>query len=215
MVTMHDVKPVPKVIDFGIAKAISQRLTEQTLFTNYGQMLGTPAYISPEQAEMSGLDIDTRSDVYSLGVLLYELLTGTTPFTDKELREAGYAEMQRIIQEVDPPKPSTRFTEIQQQQVNSELGTPRLAIDQDLDWIVMKALEKDRTRRYPSPNDLVSDIEHHLRDEPILAGAPSASYKIKKFARRHRGPIAAAAGMVAFVGGRRHGEHLAGGSRDT
>ncbi len=153
MITLHDGQPVVKVIDFGVAKATNQQLTEKTLFTAYGQMIGTPQYMSPEQAEMSGLDVDTRSDVYSLGVLLYELLTGTTPLEGERLRTAGYAEMQRIIREEEPPKPSTRLSTVGERLtiIAKHRGvTPeRLhkTIRGDLDWIVMKSLEKDRTRR--------------------------------------------------------------------
>jgi len=154
MVTLHDGVPVVKVIDFGVAKATVQKLTERTLFTAYGQMIGTPAYMSPEQAEMSGLDIDTRSDVYSLGVLLYELLTGTTPLESKRLREAGYAEMQRLIREEESPRPSTRISSLGESATvlagNRGLDVKKLAqvLAGDLDWIAMKALDKDRNRRY-------------------------------------------------------------------
>ena len=200
MVTLHDGRPVPKVIDFGIAKATSRRLTEKTLFTEYHQFVGTPAYMSPEQAEMSGLDVDTRSDVYSLGVLLYEILTGTTPFEPRKLREAGYAEITRIIREEDPPTPSTRVSmlgdeldEIARHR-RAEPGALRRLLRGDLDWIVMKALEKDRTRRYETAEALASDVTRHLRSEPVLAGPPRASYKLAKFVRRHR--LGVVAGML-------------------
>ena len=192
MVTLHDGLPVPKVIDFGISKATNQRLTERTLFTEYHQFIGTPQYMSPEQAEMSGLDIDTRSDVYSLGALLYELLTGTPPFEIKTLSQAGYGEIQRIIREVEPPKPSTRVatlvehdTELARHHGSENQALPRL-IQGDLDWIVMKAMEKDRTRRYGTAYEFASDIRRHLNDEPIIAGAPSLSYQARKFVHRHR-----------------------------
>src|SRR5580693_8731474 len=165
MVTLHDGVPVVKVIDFGVAKATVQKLTERTLFTAYGQMVGTPAYMSPEQAEMSGLDIDTRSDVYSLGVLLYELLTGTTPIEAARLREAGYAEMQRLIREQDAPRPSTRFSKLGDTATvaagNRGLDVRRLVqlLSGDLDWMVMKALEKNRGRRYATPGSFAEDIE--------------------------------------------------------
>jgi serine/threonine protein kinase len=176
MVTMHDDRPVPKVIDFGIAKAMNQRLTQKTLFTRYTQMIGTPAYMSPEQAQMSGLDIDTRTDIYSLGALLYELLTGTTPFAPKALQQAGYAEIERIIRETDPPKPSTRLRNLGQELM--DIARRRQASGEilhklvrgDLDCIVMKCLEKDRNRRYESVSEFAADIKRHLNNEPVLAG---------------------------------------------
>eukprot|EP00913_Durusdinium_trenchii_P013367 g12548.t1 len=206
MVTLHDGRPVPKVIDFGISKATNQRLTERTLFTEYHQFIGTPQYMSPEQAEMSGLDIDTRSDVYSLGALLYELLTGTPPFEAKTLQHAGYAEIQRIIREVAPPKPSTRLATLVEQGTDSSRqsgGEPRTLsrlIAGDLDWIVMKAMEKDRTRRYESALELANDIQRHLRNEPVVAGAPSVSYQARKFVQRHRyGVIVSSAILVILL----------------
>jgi WD40 repeat protein len=192
MITLHDGKPVPKVIDFGIAKATGQRLTEKTLFTRFAQMIGTPEYMSPEQAEFSGLDVDTRSDIYSLGVLLYQLLTGVTPFDGEKLREAGYVEMQRIIREDDPDKPSTKLSTMGEALTNvakHRRVAPealRKLIRGDLDWIVMKTLEKDRTRRYETASELATDIERHLTDELVLAGPPSAGYRLRKFVRRNR-----------------------------
>ena len=192
MITLHDGKPVVKVIDFGIAKAINAELTTRTLFTQHHQMLGTPAYMSPEQAEMSGLDIDTRTDIYSLGVLLYELLTGTTPFTTDELLRKGFAEMMRIIREDEPQKPSTRLSSLgevatrtaAQRHVDPRrLGT---LVRGDLDWIVMKCLDKDRSRRYDTANGLADDVGRYLEDQPITAGPPSASYRIRKFVKRNR-----------------------------
>lgn len=206
LVTMHDGIPVPKVIDFGIAKATSAELTTKTLFTEHRQMIGTPAYMSPEQAEMSGLDIDTRSDIYSLGVLLYELLTGTTPFAHEELTSKGFAEMMRIIREVEPHKPSTRLSSLgdtaartAQQRHAVDIKTLGLILRGDLDWIVMKCLEKDRRRRYETANSLAADIKRHLHDEPVTAGAPSAGYKLRKFVRRNRRMVIAGSVVVATL----------------
>ena len=253
------VRGVPKVIDFGVAKATQQQLTERTLFTEQGQLIGTPEYMSPEQAEMTALDVDTRTDIYSLGVLLYELLTGSLPFDPKSLRRAGFAEIQRIIREVDPPKPSTRlsalgsvprvsseprplgsgpdapagaksplphgrgsdqgrvsdYSRVPDQGRGSDVGRgsaqdvakrrgtePRTLIRQlrgDLDWITMRALEKDRTRRYDTANALAMEIQRYLHDEPVLAGPPSASYRVSKFIRRNRGPVGAAAVVMLTI----------------
>jgi serine/threonine protein kinase/Tfp pilus assembly protein PilF len=205
MVTLHDGVPVVKAIDFGVAKATAQKLTERTLFTAYGQMVGTPAYMSPEQAEMSGLDIDTRSDVYSLGVLLYELLTGTTPLESKRLREAGYAEMQRLIREEEAPRPSTRLSSLGDSATvlagNRGTDPKQLArlLAGDLDWIVMKAVDKDRNRRYGTPGNFAEDIERYLRREPLLARPPSTIYKLKKFAQRNRAAVLAVAAVAATL----------------
>ena len=206
MVTHHDGKPVPKVIDFGIAKAINQRLTEKTLFTRYAHIIGTPAYMSPEQAEMSDVDVDTRTDIYSLGVLLYELLTGTTPFGEEELRKAGYIEMQRIIRETEPLKPSTKLSTMgdslagvaEHRKTNPDLLAK--LVRGDLDWIVMKSLEKDRARRYEAADRLALDIQRHIEHRPVLAHAPSTSYRLHKFLRRHRWQAIAALAMVVVAG---------------
>jgi serine/threonine protein kinase len=206
MVTHHDGKPVPKVIDFGIAKATNQRLTEKTLFTRYAHIIGTPAYMSPEQAEMSDLDIDTRTDVYSLGVLLYELLTGTTPVSEEELRKAGYLEMQRVIREQEPVKPSTRLTTLGDtltniaKHRNCTPGLLRKALRGDLDWIVMKSLEKDRARRYEAAESLALDVQRHLEHRPVLAHAPTREYRLHKFLRRHRSQVVGVLTMVVMAG---------------
>jgi serine/threonine protein kinase/Tol biopolymer transport system component/tetratricopeptide (TPR) repeat protein len=207
IVTLGDGQPMPKVIDFGIAKAINQKLTEKTLFTRYAHIIGTPAYMSPEQAELSELDIDTRTDIYSLGVLLYELLTGTTPFGEEELRKAGYIEMQRIIREQEPTKPSTKLSTLGKTLTDiakHRSATPdilRKTIRGDLDWIVMKSLEKDRSRRYETANTLALDIRHHLEHEPVMARGPSTTYRMHKFLRRHRSQTIAvlAIAIVAVV----------------
>jgi serine/threonine protein kinase/tetratricopeptide (TPR) repeat protein len=205
LVTLHDGVPVPKVIDFGIAKAIEQKLTDKTLFTELNQFIGTPAYMSPEQAELSGLDIDTRSDIYSLGVLLYELLTGRTPFDARELVKEGLEAIRRTIREVDPPRPSTRLSTLTHADLDTVAkarGTGsmelRSQLQGDLDWIVMKALEKDRTRRYETANGFAMDVRRHLADEPVTAGAPSAGYKFRKFVRRNKVAFAVAA-TIALV----------------
>ena len=206
LVTMNDGVPVPKVIDFGIAKATEQRLTDKTLFTAFEQFIGTPAYMSPEQAEMTSLDIDTRSDIYALGVLLYELLTGQTPFNAKELFAAGVEEMRRIIREKEPVRPSTCISTLNGADQTTvakrrQSDLPKLIhqVRGDLDWIVMKCLEKDRTRRYDTANAVAQDLNRHLHSEPISAGAPGALYKLQKFGRRHRTALAVASGFVLIL----------------
>ncbi len=208
LVTLRDGTPIPKVIDFGVAKAINQRLTERTVYTRFAQMVGTPLYMSPEQAEMSELDVDTRSDVYSLGVLLYELLTGTTPFDQKRIREAAYDQLLKIIREEEPPKPSTRISTLGETAgtVSAHRKTEPKKLGQllrgDLDWIVMKAMEKDRTRRYETANGLAADIRRYLDDEPVVACPPSAAYRFRKFARRNKAVLTTLAlvGAVLLLG---------------
>jgi hypothetical protein len=192
LVTLHDGTPLVKVIDFGIAKALGQQLTDKTLFTGFAQLIGTPLYMSPEQAALSNVDVDTRSDIYSLGVLLYELLTGTTPFDKDRLKELGYDELRRIIREEEPPKPSTRISTLGQAAitVSTQRKSHPRRLSQlfrgELDWIVMKALEKDRNRRYETASAFAADVERYLHDDPVLACPPSAVYRFRKFARRHK-----------------------------
>jgi WD40 repeat protein/serine/threonine protein kinase len=205
LVSMHDTTPVVKVIDFGVAKALGQELTDKTLFTGFAQMIGTPLYMSPEQAGQSGLDIDTRSDIYSLGVLLYELLTGTTPFDKERLRTVGYDEIRRIIREEEPPRPSTRISTLGQAattaSANRQSDTRRLSqlFRGELDWIVMKALEKDRNRRYESASSFAADVQRYLHDEPVLACPPSAGYRLRKFARRNQRALATGALLAVML----------------
>ncbi len=223
LVTLIDGEAVPKVIDFGIAKALGQKLTEKTLFTAFHQMIGTPAYMSPEQAALSGVDVDTRSDIYSLGVLLYELLTGVTPFDQETLRKAALDEIRRFIRETEPPKPSTRLHALvaaDVRRLHSKRETQTLESEEavrassrrllqiketirlirgDLDWIVMKCLEKDRARRYETANSLADDIARHLKLEPVNAAAPSALYRAGKFIRRHKAGLAMATALVLLL----------------
>ncbi|HEY7157423.1 MAG TPA: serine/threonine-protein kinase, partial [Gemmataceae bacterium] len=206
LVTLHDTTPVVKVIDFGVAKALGQELTDKTLFTGFAQMIGTPLYMAPEQVGQSGLDIDTRSDIYSLGVLLYELLTGTTPFDKERLHQAGYDELRRIIREEEPPKPSLRLSTLGQAATivsTQRQSDPKRLSQQfrgELDWIVMKALEKDRDRRYETASALAADVQCYLQDEPVEACPPSTWYRFRKFARRNkRGLLTASVVALAVV----------------
>jgi hypothetical protein len=205
LVTLHDGEPVPKVIDFGVAKALGQKLTEKTLFTAFQHMIGTPAYMSPEQAQLSGLDIDTRADIYSLGVLLYELLTGETPFDTSTWRRAALDEIRRIIRETEPPKPSTRLQTLGDKLAevakhrDTEPATLSRLVCGDLDWIVMRALEKDRRRRYETPDAFASDVARHLKSEPVLASPPSMPYLVGKFMRRHKAGLAVAASLLLLL----------------
>jgi WD40 repeat protein len=207
LVTVHDTTPVPKVIDFGVAKALGQELTDKTLFTGFAQMVGTPLYMSPEQAGQSGLDVDTRSDIYSLGVLLYELLTGTTPFGKERFKQATYEEIRRIIREEEPPKPSTRLSEAKETlpaisaQRQTEPAKLTRLVRGELDWIVMKALEKDRNRRYETSNGFAMDVQRYLADEPVQACPPSRWYRFRKFAQRNKAGLltGSAIALVVFV----------------
>jgi WD40 repeat protein/serine/threonine protein kinase len=197
LVTLHDGTPVVKVIDFGVAKAIGQQLTDKTIYTRFAQMIGTPMYMSPEQAEMSGLDIDTRSDIYALGVLLYELLTGATPFDRERLKTASYDEIRRIVREEEPPRPSQRISTLLNDAltvVSAQRRTDPKRLSQlcrgELDWIVMKALEKDRNLRYETASAFAADVQRYLKDEQVLACPPSALYRFRKFARRNTRALA-------------------------
>jgi serine/threonine protein kinase/tetratricopeptide (TPR) repeat protein len=206
LVTLHDGVPVPKVIDFGIAKATEQPLTDQTSLTAFQQFIGTPAYMSPEQAGLTGLDIDTRSDIYALGVLLYELLTGKMPFDAKDLLAAGLDEMRRVIRDQEPPKPSARLSTLEIADLSTTASRRRVAppalirlVRGDLDWIVMKCLEKDRTRRYATADALAEDLGHHRNHEPVSAVAPGTWYRVGKFVRRHRAGITIVSAFVLLV----------------
>jgi non-specific serine/threonine protein kinase/serine/threonine-protein kinase len=203
LISLQDAKPVPKIIDFGVAKATAQKLTERTVFTEFGALIGTPEYMSPEQAELTGLEVDTRTDVYSLGVLLYELLVGALPFEPRDLRRAGFDEIRRKIQQDEPPRPSTRISTLgddaateSARRRRTDLSSLRRQLKGDLDWIVMRALEKDRTRRYQSPAEFKADVLRHLSLQPVVAGPPGTAYRLGKFVRRHRLGVAACALLV-------------------
>jgi serine/threonine protein kinase len=203
LIASYDGKPVPKVIDFGVAKALGQPLTERTLVTGFGGIVGTLEYMSPEPAEFNALDIDTRSDIYSLGVLLYEFFTGTTPLTKERLNQAALTEVLRLIREEEPPRPSTRLSDSKNSlasiSAQRKLEPARLTKEMrgELDWIVMKCLEKDRNRRYETASSVMRDIERYLNDEPVEAGAPSAIYKLRKFVRRNRAAVLTASTVAA------------------
>jgi serine/threonine protein kinase/tetratricopeptide (TPR) repeat protein len=205
LVAVQGEAAMPKIIDFGVAKATAQSLTERTMFTELGMMVGTPEYMSPEQAEMTGQNVDTRTDVYSLGAILYELLVGALPFDSKELRRAGYDEIRRRIREVDPPKPSTRLSTMGDastalaQKRRTERPALIRQIRGDLDWITMKTLEKDRTRRYGTPSDLAADIDRYLHHQPVIARPPSSVYKAKKFVRRHSFGVGVATAITIIL----------------
>ncbi len=203
LIGLYDGRPVPKVIDFGVAKATGPRLTDQSIYTEIGAIMGTLEYMSPEQAELNNLDIDTRSDIYSLGVLLYELLTGDVPLSRKDLKSAGFVEMLRLIKEVEPPKPSTRLSNsgsLPSIAASRHMEPKKLTalVRIDLDWIVMKALEKDRSRRYETANGFAMDIQRYLANEPVLASPPSVGYRVRKFVRRNKAQVMAA-GLVLFT----------------
>ncbi len=210
LVALYDDKAVPKVIDFGVAKATGQALTEKTLLTGFGALVGTPEYMSPEQAELNNLDIDTRSNVYSLGVLLYELLTGSTPLDRKSLGEAALLEVLRIVREVEAPRPSAKLSSseaLPSIAANRSLEPARLTklMQGELDWVLLKALEKDRARRYETANGLARDIERYLADEVVEARPPTSGYRLRKFVRRHKVEVIAASlvlfALLAGIGG--------------
>ena len=204
MIALYDDKPVPKVIDFGVAKAVAQPLTERTLFTGYGSIVGTLEYMSPEQAGLNQVDVDTRSDVYSLGVILYELLTGSTPIDRKRLQDGALLQMLMMIREVEPPTPSSRLTTSETMvtlphERQMELARLSKLMRGEVDWIVMKALDKDRNRRYETADSFADDIQRYLADEPVRAGPPSASYRLRKFVKRNRGAVLAAAAVLLVL----------------
>ena len=201
LVALYDGTPVPKVIDFGLAKAVQQPLTERTLHTALETVVGTPLYMSPEQAQLNNLDVDTRTDIYSLGVLLYELLTGTTPLEKHRFKEAAWDEVRRVLREEEPPRPSARLSTTETLPSvaacrQSEPARLTKLVRGELDWIVMKALAKERSRRYETANGLARDLERYLSDEPVEARPPSVGYRLRKFLKRHKGPVLAAAVLL-------------------
>ncbi len=205
LVMVRDGRPVPKIIDFGVAKATYQRLTEKTLFTEFGVLIGTPAYMSPEQADVTGLDVDTATDIYSLGVVLYELLVGALPFDSQALRKAGYEELGRIIREDEAPRPTVKLhglgqtaTEIARRR-HMDVRSLERFLRGDLDWIAMKALEKDRTRRYASASEFAADITRHLQDEVVVARPPSLGYRTSRFVRKHQAAVVAVVGLFLIL----------------